>query len=142
MKGRIVIFLILLFSIQLFAQRMQNRFAYDKSKEKLVEGTIVKIEKVKLNSRGVSSAVMLQVQTKEGIQKVFLGPEWFLDQNKIQLREKMKVKIMGAESEINGEKMLMVREMEMNQNKIRLRDQNGFPEWGGPGGKKRMGRGR
>ncbi len=111
----------------------------DTSKEKTIEGTIVKIEKMKINRNGISKAVVLEVKTSEGIQKVFLGPEWFLNQNQVQLREKQKIKLVAFETVMNGETMLLVREMMMAENKITLRDKNGFPQWGGPKGRMRKG---
>ncbi|GAB4183486.1 MAG: hypothetical protein Kow00108_20570 [Calditrichia bacterium] len=135
MKKLIIIpFMILIFIGQSFAQRGQFRNLYDVDNEKEMEGTIIKMETKKMNKLGRSEALILDVKTDEGVQKVMVGPEWYLNKQNIQLREKMKIKLIGSFANMDGEKMMLVREMMMENNKIQLRDKNGFPEWGGPKG--------
>lgn len=111
------------------AQEFRLGFRYNASQEKELEGTIVRVEKMKVNTEGWSYALILHLQTENGEVRAFLGPEWYLEQNRIQLRENMKIKLHGAPTVVEGTSYLVVREMEMEKNKIRLRDEDGLPLW-------------
>lgn len=132
--------LIIILIGQVSAQRGQFRGLYNANNEQEITGTIVKMEYQKMNPNARTEVLMLEVKTGEGIRKVMVGPEWYLNGKNIQMREKMKVKLIGSEAEINGEKMLLVREMVMENNKVQLRDRNGIPEWAGPKGVRGKGR--
>jgi hypothetical protein len=62
--------------------------------------------------------------------RVRFAPEWYL-KNRIRLGDELEIR--GCEVKLDGEKMLLVREMRNLRTKqeIALRNREGFPEWRG-----------
>jgi hypothetical protein len=88
-----------------------------------------------MNYRGVT------LKTDQGDLRVHLGPAWYMDEQKLAIKEGDTLEVTGAKTTQNQATVILAREVAMNGKKILLRDSQGFPVWRGQG-RGRGGQGR
>jgi len=70
------------------------------------------------------------VQTDDGkTTRVQVGPTWYLERQDLDVKENTRVQITGARAEIDGQPVLMAREVQFDGQVITLRDAQGIPMW-------------
>jgi len=103
----------------------EKKCIYNPVKEKTMKG---KIEELYVTGESLNLEAQVRVKENEKI-RVQLGPEWFL-RNRVRIGD--EIEFRGSDIDFDGGQMLLVREMRNLRNKeeIRLRNRQGFPEWG------------
>ena len=86
-------------------------------------GTIQKIEKV----AGVKDALQMSLKGETGnVWTVFLGPKWFIENQRIKLMAKDKVEVRGKKTG----SMIIASEVSKGNLTMKLRnEEDGFPNW-------------
>jgi len=70
------------------------------------------------------------VQTDDGKStRVQVGPAWYLERQDLDIKENTRVQVTGARAEIEGQPVLMAREVQVDRQVITLRDAQGMPRW-------------
>ena len=87
------------------------------------EGTVQKIEKMK----GVPDGLQMTIKTAQGNSwVVFLGPKWFVDNQRIKFAAKDKVEARGKKFE----NYIIASEVSKGEWTMKLRnEEDGFPNW-------------
>ena len=85
----------------------------------------------------IGIGLLLTVRTRDQEQvRAHVGPLWFVQQAGIDVAPGDEVTVTGSMMGAAGEEAMMVRELEMEQQQITLREADGVPVWigRGPGG--------
>lgn len=107
--------------------RLQSHF-YNPAKEKSLK---CKIDELYVEKETHMMVAQAKLQNGEIVQLRF-APEWYL-QNRLRLGD--DIELRGSETNIDGQKMIIAREMRnlRTRQEIQLRNRDGFPEWCGKG---------
>jgi len=96
-----------------------------------LKGTVEKVEKI-IPEKGMSNGVHLIMKTdkKETI-SVHLGPEWFLDNQDVQIAKGDAITVNGSKVTYENKPAIIAKTIEKEDSVLELRDDNGFPKWNG-----------
>ena len=102
---------------------------YDPAKEQTISGQVVSIE-TSAPMPGMAPGMQMLVQTDNGKStRVQVGPAWYLERQDLDIKENTRVQVCGARAEIDGQPVLMAREVQFDGQVITLRDAQGTPIW-------------
>jgi sporulation protein YlmC with PRC-barrel domain len=102
---------------------------YDSAKEQTINGQIVSIE-TRAPLSGMAPGMQMLVQTDDGKStRVQVGPAWYLERQDLDIKENTRVQVTGARAEIEGQPVLMARDVQFDGQVITLRDAQGMPMW-------------
>jgi sporulation protein YlmC with PRC-barrel domain len=102
---------------------------YDPAKEEVISGHIVSIE-TRAPMPGMAPGMQMLVQTDDGQStRVQVGPAWYLERQDLNMQENTHVQVTGAQAEIDGQPVLMAREVQFDGKVVTLRDAQGVPMW-------------
>jgi len=102
---------------------------YEPAKEQIISGQVVSIE-TSAPMPGMALGMQMLVQTDDGKNtRVQVGPTWYLERQDLDVKENTRVQITGARAEIDGQPVLMAREIQFDGQVITLRDAQGMPMW-------------
>ena len=102
---------------------------YDPAKEQIISGQVVSIE-TSAPMPGMAPGMQMLVQTDDGKNtRVQVGPTWYLERQDLDVKENTRVQITGARAEIEGQPVLMAREVQFDGQVLTLRDAQGMPMW-------------
>jgi sporulation protein YlmC with PRC-barrel domain len=103
--------------------------SFDTSKLTTVEGTIESVGSFYPVS-GSAPGTCLNVKTKDGtLVTVYAGPQHFTMQQNLDLKSGSKITVTGSRTMVNGKSVIIASELQVGGKSLRLRDQNGKPEW-------------
>jgi sporulation protein YlmC with PRC-barrel domain len=102
---------------------------YDPAREQTISGQVVSIE-TSTPMPGMAPGMQMLVQTDDGKNtRVQVGPVWYLERQDLDLKENTHVQVTGAQAEIDGQPVLMAREVQFDGQVLTLRDAQGMPMW-------------
>jgi sporulation protein YlmC with PRC-barrel domain len=102
---------------------------FDSSKVTTVEGTIESVSSFYPVS-GSTPGTCLNVKTKDGTSvTIYAGPQHFTMQQNLDLKSGSKISVTGSRTMVNGKSVIIASELQVGGKSIKLRDQNGKPEW-------------
>jgi sporulation protein YlmC with PRC-barrel domain len=102
---------------------------YEAAKEQTISGQVVSIE-TSAPMPGMVLGIQMLVQIDDGQNtRVQIGPVWYLERQDLDLKENTHVQVTGARAEIEGQPVLMAREVQCDGQIIMLRDAQGMPMW-------------
>jgi sporulation protein YlmC with PRC-barrel domain len=102
---------------------------YDPAKEQTISGQVVSIE-TSAPMPGMAPGMQMLVQTDDGKStRVQVGPAWYLERQDLDVKENTRVQVTGARAELEGQPVLMAREMQFDGQLVTLRDAQGMPMW-------------
>jgi sporulation protein YlmC with PRC-barrel domain len=102
---------------------------YDPAKEQTISGQVMSIE-TSAPMPGMTPGMQMLVQTDDGKStRVQVGPAWYLERQDLDVKETTRVQVTGARAEIDGQPVLMAREVQFDGQIIMLRDAQGMPMW-------------
>jgi sporulation protein YlmC with PRC-barrel domain len=102
---------------------------YDPAKEETISGQVVSID-TSAPLPGMAPGMQMLVQADDGKNtRVQVGPAWYLERQNLDIRENTRVQITGARAEVEGQPVLMAREVQFDGHVVTLRDMQGMPMW-------------
>jgi len=102
---------------------------YDPAQEQTISGQVSSIETA-APMPGMAPGMQLLVQTDDGkTVRVHIGPEWYLQRQNVALQAHTRVQVTGATADIEGQPVLMAREVQFDGQTLTLRDAQGLPVW-------------
>jgi hypothetical protein len=63
---------------------------------------------------------------------VFLGPAWYIEEQRIKFEAKDKIEVKGSRMSIQEQPTIIAQEVKKGDKVLRLRDDKGAPLWIGP----------
>jgi len=111
-----------------------SRYAvmYNPQAVETLEGEITEVERFS-GARGMSSGVRLLLKTEAETIPVMLGPSWYLEKQRVQLKVHDRVEVMGCRGRAWGQAAFIAGEVKKGPQVLRLRDAQGVPLWAGQG---------
>jgi hypothetical protein len=109
---------------------------YDPETVKTISGEVTKVEYF-TPEKGMGQGVHIQVKTEDETLPVHLGPRWFLDEQEILIEKGDQIKVKGSLITFKEKPALIAAEVEKGEDILRLRDNEGFPQWAGWRGRRR-----
>jgi hypothetical protein len=61
--------------------------------------------------------------------RVQVGPGWYLEHQEAEIAEHQTVQATGAMTELDGQPVLLAREVQFDGHTLTLRDAQGLPRW-------------
>jgi hypothetical protein len=101
---------------------------YDRENIVTLAGTVDAVEEV-TPRKEMSPGIQVKVKTKEETLVVHLGPVWFIKEQDMKITEGDPVEIRGSSVLFDGNPVVMAAEVRRGEEKLILRDKNGFPLW-------------
>jgi len=102
---------------------------YDPAKEQTISGQVVSVE-TSAPMPGMAPGIQMLVQTDDGKStRVQMGPAWYLERQDLDIKENTRVQVTGARAEIEGQPVLMARDVQFDGQVLTLRDTQGMPMW-------------
>lgn len=102
---------------------------YDPAKEQTISGQVVSRE-TSAPMAGMAPGMQMLVQTDDGQKtRVQVGPVWYLERQDLDMKANTHVQVTGARTEIDGQPVLMAREVQFDGQVLTLRDAQGMPMW-------------
>jgi len=102
---------------------------YDPAREQTISGQVSSIETA-APMPGMVPGMQMLVQTDDGkTVRVHIGPEWYLQRQNVALQEHTRVQVTGAPADIEGQPVLLAREVQFDGQTLTLRDAQGLPVW-------------
>jgi hypothetical protein len=96
-----------------------------------VVGMVMAIDNFSLGER-MPDQVRLNLMLREGTIYVLLGPPWFVHQQEPKINLKDQVEVVGSKITLAGIPTILATQVKKGDEILKLRDENGFPLWGGP----------
>ena len=103
---------------------------YNSATETKVEGKISKVE-VADSGYGRFPGTLVSLKTKGKAVKAYIAPNWYLNNEKIQLKKDQSLTITGSKVTHNNKPLIITRTMKYDGKEITIRDSKGFPVWAG-----------
>ncbi len=136
MKFSCVIIIMLLWAGFLFSQpgrglnQSEITKLYNAAAETTVEGKITNVM-VADSGYGRFPAVVVDLKTKDETMKVYIAPNWFLTNEKIDLKKDQSITVTGSKVTHNDQPLIITRTMKYDGKEISFRDDKGVPVWAG-----------
>ncbi len=91
-----------------------------------IQGTVVKLD----DMRGVSGSEQMLVKTQQGDNwTVFLGPRWFVDNQRLKLNPGDQVEVKGGKVLWGGTSNIIAQDVSKGDMTMKLRNSDGLPSW-------------
>lgn len=107
------------------------RRRYDPATVETISGEVLRIDRIP-SRRGTGTAVHLAVRAIGGeTVDVRLGPAWWIDGQKVRVKQRDKVEVKGSRVSIDGAPVVIAAVVSKNEKTLVLRDDAGVPAWAG-----------
>ena len=98
---------------------------YDKSSEVKIKGVIDEVKTT------VDNNVHVTLKNDKGLLDVFVAPESFLKEMEITFAKGDAIEVLGSQLTLDGNAVLLAREVTRNGDIMTMRDDHGKPVWVG-----------
>lgn len=104
---------------------------YDPAKSEVVTGQVISFEQVDSQRCPTGQGVILKMNSGNAALSVYLGPQWYLDQQTVKIAVGDTVDIKGSKTARDDENMFIAAEVKKGSEVLKLRDENGAPACAG-----------
>ncbi|MCI0532511.1 MAG: hypothetical protein L0Y74_11305 [candidate division Zixibacteria bacterium] len=111
-------------------QGSRGAMMYNVNTVESLSGAILEVMK-KDSKMGSWKGIHLMVKTGEEEIEVCLGPEWYIQQQDIELQTNDAIKISGSRITLDEKPTIIAAEVKKGAEVLTLRDENGIPSWQG-----------
>jgi len=104
---------------------------YDPNTVTTVKGTVEALGMAMDVGRRQRAAMSVNLKTDKGTLSVHLAPIWFLHVQNIALRPGMPLEVTGSQVTLEGNPIIVAREIKLDDRVVKFRDEKGLPLWAG-----------
>jgi hypothetical protein len=101
---------------------------FDSRAVETIRGEVLAIEKI-IPLKGMSCGVQLVVRTETDTIAFHLGPEWFMENQDMQIERQDIIEVKGSRITFNGQAIIIAAEILRRTEILRLRNNIGLPAW-------------
>ena len=101
-----------------------NGAAFDPATLETLEGTALEV-----NQYSGHHGVFVLMQTSQGTVEVHLGPDWYLEDQEIEVTPGSSLAVTGFRTQFNNQSRVMASEIKYGDQVVQLRDAEGYPAW-------------
>ena len=102
---------------------------WDAKTVETLSGEVVAVEKYVPGRGGTSYGLRLSLKTEKGTIPVFLGPAWYIEEQRIKFAANDKIEVKGSKMSIQGQPTLIAAEVKKGDQVLKLRNADGVPFW-------------
>jgi hypothetical protein len=103
---------------------------YNPETVETISGKVVSVEKI-TPGKGMFYGIHIKVKTDKETIPIHLGPGWYIENQDITIEPEDKVEVKGSRISFEGKPVIIAAEVKLDDEILRLRDENGFPAWSG-----------
>lgn len=103
---------------------------YQPETEATLEGTVAAVQEL---GWGPWTGTHVQLDSTDGTVWVHLGPSQFLSSQKLQLKKGNRLTVTGSRVEMDGQDVIIARQVQSGGTSVTLRNEQGVPVWSGGG---------
>jgi hypothetical protein len=103
---------------------------YDVTTVRAISGQITGVQRF-VRGMGYCSGTHIIVQTESEKISVHLGPTWFVDSRGLSLEEGDRIEVAGSMIIYSGLPAMIAARVKKGEDTLLLRDDQGYPAWGG-----------
>jgi hypothetical protein len=104
---------------------------YDPQTVTTVKGGVESLGSMPPGSQAAAAIRSAVLKTEEGNITIYLGPGWYLDQQKISLKVGDQLEVTGSKITLSGKPCVIAKDLKVDGKTITLRDDKGVPVWRG-----------
>jgi hypothetical protein len=97
-----------------------------------LSGEVIAVEKYVPGRGGTVYGLRLSLKTEKETIPVFLGPAWYIEEQRIKFAANDKIEVKGSRMSIQGQPTIIAQEVKKGDKVLKLRDDKGTPLWMGP----------
>jgi hypothetical protein len=97
-----------------------------------LSGEVVAVEKYVPGRGGTIYGLRLSLKTEKETIPVFLGPAWYIEEQRIKFAANDQIEVKGSRMLIQGQPTIIAQEVKKGDTVLKLRDDKGAPLWLGP----------
>ncbi len=133
MRKNLMLFFLFLLSISILLNAQPQRPArfYNPETVITVSGEVQNVETRTFGPSGFG-LIVLSLKTEKETISVNVGPEKYVSSQGFKFERGDKIEVKGSRVEIRGENVILAAEIKKGGKVLKLRDENGYPLWGGP----------
>jgi hypothetical protein len=105
---------------------------WDAKTVETLSGELVAVEKYVPGRGGTVYGLRLSLKTEKETIPVFLGPAWYIEEQRIKFAANDKIEVKGSRMSIQGQPTIIAQEVKKGDKVLKLRDGKGAPLWIGP----------
>ncbi len=122
---------IALAAASLAAQAPRGPRLYDVTTVVTLKGTVEEVMQVSGPGRmgGGAGGVQLKLKTDKETVVVHLGPRFYLEEQNFKLAKGDAVEVIGSRVKLEGEEIVVAREVVKDKTRLKLRTEDGMPLW-------------
>jgi hypothetical protein len=103
---------------------------YDPKTVTTVKGAVESLGTLPPTAGGKPNAIRSAVlKTEQGNIRVYLGPDWYLDQQKISLAVGDQLEVTGSKVTMEGQPCIIAKDLKKGDKTVALRDDKGSSAW-------------
>ena len=114
--------------------KMAGGRVFDPSAVTTIQGKITDVQR---SARNGHEGIHLTVAEGSENVAVHLGPDFYVDAQKVKLAKGDDVEVKGSRTTFDGKPVLIAQEVRRGDEVLKLRDANGLPLWRGQGPRSR-----
>lgn len=103
---------------------------YNPKTVETISGEVVSVDKI-TPMQGMNPGVHAVVKTDKEMISVHLGPEWYLENQDVEINPKDKIEVKGSRITFEGKPAIIAAEVKKGDEVLTLRDATGSPVWSG-----------
>jgi hypothetical protein len=101
---------------------------FDSRAVETIRGEVLAIEKI-IPLKGMSYGVQVVLRTETDTIAVHLGPEWFMENQDLQIERQDIIEVKGSRITFDGQVIMIATEILRRTEILRLRNNIGLPSW-------------
>jgi hypothetical protein len=106
---------------------------YNPKTVETLDGKIESMEKVTAGRMDLPARVLLKLKTDKGMATIYLGPEWYLDQQKAKLSPGDYIQVRGSRVTMENQTVILPNDITKGSQVLHFWDDQGRPRWRGQG---------
>jgi hypothetical protein len=111
---------------------------YNPKTVETLDGKIESLEKVTASRMDIPARVLLKLKTAKETVTVYLGPEWYLEQQKEKLSPGDYIQVRGSRVTLDNMAVILPNEITKGRVVMQFWDEQGSPRWRGQGPRARQ----
>ena len=116
-----------------YAQGMRGGGNYNPATEATLTGTVDEVKTMPSPGKG-GGGVHFMLNTGTGMMTVHVGPASFVSSKNFTFAKGDRLTVAGSKVTMDGQEVVIAREIKKGDQVLTLRDAKGFPLWSGRGG--------
>jgi hypothetical protein len=106
---------------------------YNPKTVETLDGKIESMEKITAGKMDLPARVLVKLKTDQGLVTIYLGPEWYLEKQKVKLAPGDYIQVRGSRVEMDNQTVILPNDITKGSHVLHFWDEQGRPLWRGQG---------